>query len=179
MVDTKPQLSTNISANTKSGYLTNSLASSRAKIVEGRDGKIYVYVDGMRVEADKNDLFGMNKTNQNAWLENIVEMYDKKMQERDEKISFLEKVQKSIREAIKSTREAFWAFLGRFGVRNVNELNGQDKEYALGLKSNLISFNFDLTSNKNSIFSLTMSNFMDTFHKGKASNLIAFNNAMN
>ena len=152
--------------------------NGRAKLEQDTFGKIYVVIDGVRVEADRNDLFGVN-SNPNEWLEQLIEQYDRQMGERDEKISFLEQAQVAIKKSIKTVKEAITKILAYFGVSTIDQISDESQQQeALSLKADEWNFRFEKTSISNRLYSACLSNFMDACSKGKLSNQLAFNKAM-
>ena len=175
----KTSYSTNVLNNKRESNLLNtSLVNSRAKI-ESSNGKIYVVIDGHRIEADRNDLFGMNKSNPNEWLEHLVELYDKEMAKNEEKISFLEKQENAIKSALKKAKEAFWSFLARLGVSRIDQIADEsERAQAKLLYNKEIDLTFEKTSVNNQLHSALLDNFLAACDKGKYSNQIAVNNAL-
>ena len=171
------QFSTNVLSNNKN-QLNFSLAGSRARVEES-NGKLYVIIDGHRIEADKNDLFGMNKSNPNEWLEKLVAEYDKEMQNNEEKIGFLEKQEEAIKSAIKKVKNAFWSLLSKCGVRSINQITDEaDRSRAISLNNQKWDLSFTKTGINNQIHSALTDNFLAACNRGKYSNELAFNKAM-
>ena len=174
----KTGYSTNVLNKDNKDLLNLSLDNSRARIEES-NGKIYVIIDGHRVEADRNDLFGLNKYNQNEWLEHLVKLYDEEMEKNKDKINFLEKQENAIKNAIKKVVRTFWAILSRFGVRSINQIMDDSmRKEAISLNNQKWQLTFQKTGINNQIHSALLDNFLAACDKGKYSNQIAFNNAI-
>ena len=161
------------------GFPKGSLVHCRAKIEETAGGKIYVVIDGKRIEADKNDLFGMNKANPTEWLEKLIDEYDKQMKENKEKISFLEKQEAAIKEALKKVKNAFWALLSKCGVRSISQItDASQKKEAISLNNQKWDLSFSKTGINNQLHSALLDNFLTACDKGKRVNELAFNKVM-
>ncbi len=175
----KMSYSTNLPNKDNRDLLKNiSLVNSRAKIEES-NGKIYVIIDGHRVEADRNDLFGLNKYNQNDWLEHLIRIYDKEMEKNKEKINLLEKQENAIKIAIKQVIKSFWTILNKFGVRSIKQISDNSKrEEAINLTNQKWQLSSKKSGINNRIHSALLDNFMAACDKGKYTNQMAFNNAM-
>ena len=159
--------------------LKRSLAHTRAKIEESISGKIYIIIDGKRIEADRNDLFGMNKSNPTEWLERLVDEYDRQMKKNEEKISFLEKQEAAIKTALKKVRNAFWSLLARCGVRSINQIEDESQRAeAISLNNQRWDLSFTKTGINNQLHSALLDNFLTACDKGKAVNDFSFNQAM-
>lgn len=170
--------STNVSTYTDSSTLNafkRSLAGTRAR-VEEKDGKIFVIIDGMRVEADRNDLFGMNKSNQNDWLEHLIAEYDKEMAENKEELSFLAKMEESIKKAIKKVKYSIQSILSMCHVNSINKIMDEGmKNQALSLNNQKWNLTFQKTDIVNRYLSTCTDQLFLVHDKGK---MVALNEAI-
>jgi hypothetical protein len=158
--------------------LTRGLAGTRAKILE-ENGKIYVVIDGKRVEADRNDLFGVNKSNMNEYLERLVAAYDEQMAKNEEKISFLEKMEESIKANIKKVKSAIRGILAQCHVSSIGQIEDASlKSQALGLNAEKWDLTFDRTGVNNKIHTAYTDNFIAACNKGDAVTQLSFNEAV-
>ena len=170
--------STNVLNHASQTLLGGSLAGSRAKILE-ENGKIYVVIDGKRVEADRNDLFGVNKSNINEYLERLVAAYDEQMAKNEEKINFLEKMEESIKASIKKVRSAISGILAQCHVSSIGQIEDTSlKSQALGLNAEKWDLTFEKTGINNKIHSKYTENILAAYKKGDAVAQLSFNEAM-
>ena len=159
--------------------LFNSLRNSRARVEETSSGKIYVIIDGVRIEADKNDLFGINKFNPTEWLEKMVEKYDKQMKKNREKINYLEKAEEELNNAIKKVKNSISALLSKYHASKIDQISDNKmRAKAKKLNSEKWELSFKKTGVNNRIHSALLDNFLAACDKGKYSNQLSFTNAM-
>lgn len=164
-------LFTNNNQNSPFGTLAN---NSRARVEEGLNGRIYVVIDGVRIEADKNDLFGMNK-NPIEWLDKLVKEYDERMENNKSNVSSLETLETNIKESMKKVKNAFWAILSKNNANSVSKIaDATQKQEAIKLNSKFWDLRFSLTSVKNKVYSLLLDNFMTACDKAKAVNSASY-----